>query len=238
MTELAFKESTKPLLRPNQVEDLVEEKRRLEGMLDPHNPFSKGINIASTKKQLHNTNRMLAEQSPMPYENVDLDNARKRSEELLENIKQGMPTSREMRRLVPGSVDKHRGWMQRAKDKVLEWKNIQLRLHASNVDLGLLSDSGDIANLERHRPQGGANELPMANAVVPDKQFFNLGNVGTVVFSDQELRQIKELFPDVYTKVAILDNDQREQLKQMLSTEASIEAEKPRRGRPPVIKES
>ena len=86
-----------------------------------------------------------------------------RAKQLESDIAQGMPTSEVMRRNPVGAVDKHRGWEKRNKDKVLEWKNIQVQL---NPD----SDEIDLANIERIRPSqtftGGPSTF-MVDAQIP-----------------------------------------------------------------------
>jgi len=55
-------------------------------------------------------------------------------------------------------------WEEHNKPKILEWKNIRRRLHASGDNPS--PDVVDISNLEKHRPRTASHELNLDNAVI------------------------------------------------------------------------
>lgn len=166
-----FRETSKPLLRPRQMEDLTEEVTRMETLLSAPEHVAKGIDRRAAVKRLRSLKRDIDTQAPQSYNQKQVDDAVKRSGILLEQITQGMPTQEEMRRNPAGAVDKHRGWERRNKKKIEEWKNIQLRLHATG-GADRLADESDVANLERYRPRGGAQQLNLHNEQIQGKQFY------------------------------------------------------------------
>jgi len=149
------------LLRPNQVDALQEEKRRLQGMLGETSPHvANAMNRGDLTTQLRQTLRQLEIQSPKPIPTEEKDAAVKLEASYRESWLEGMATQAEMRRNPAGGVDKHRGWEGRKKKDVLKWKNLRLRMHATGM-LDMLKDSSDVANIELYRPVGGPQELNM-----------------------------------------------------------------------------
>jgi hypothetical protein len=118
-----------------------------------------------------------------------------------------MPSQEEMRKAPPGAVDKHMSWEKRNKLKILEWKNLRLRLtHGTEAEA---------ANLERHRPTGST--LNMDNAHIVGKQFFMPETSGPVVtFGDDELAILRKHAPEIALKLAVLTNAQRTEVKTIL----------------------
>ena len=147
------------LLRPHQVNEMISDKENLQRQLNNPHIQDKGL----VTSQLRKLNHQLETQTPKHFVGKDLDTAVQRSDKLKEEILQGMPSQEEMRKSPPGAVDKHRTWEKRNKAKLLEWKEIQLRLNAG-------SDENDVANFERFRPTGSS--LNMQNAQIPGKQYF------------------------------------------------------------------
>ena len=128
-----------------------------------------------------------------------------RSKDLLGDILQGMPSQEEMRKSPPGAVDKHRQWERRNKTKILEWKNLQLRLNAGSGDR-------DVANLERHRPT--ASSLNMDSAFIPGKQFYMPETTGPAVpFNDEQLALLRKMSPALADQLALMSNAQRQEVK-------------------------
>ncbi len=167
----ALKEDTSPLLRPHQKEEMLEEKTRIERTLGaPAHIASQIQDRGALTRQLRKLDHQLATQTPKAYEGKKKDAAAARESELRDAICAGMPTQEEMRKNPPGAVDKHRLWESRNKANLLEWKNIRLRLHASG-DSGSLRDDRDVANFERYRPVGGAQQLNMAGAQISGKDY-------------------------------------------------------------------
>jgi hypothetical protein len=172
MTASAAVERTKPYLRPHQVEQLHAEKQAIESMLTaPEHIRSLIQDKGSMLKQVRAIDTMLHEDSAKPYVQDEMDRAARREVELREDLTASMPTQAEMRRAPPGAIDKHRKWETTNKGKILEWKNLRLRLHAS----GLIDDHAtatDVANLEKFRPSGASHELNMDNALVSGKDIY------------------------------------------------------------------
>jgi hypothetical protein len=193
---------TSPLLRPDQVEIARDEIKALEGKLQ--NPLIQ--DKGQVQKQLVNARRLTDAQTPQPPADA-LEEGRmvSRSKELLEKILDGMPSQEEMRKAPPGAVEKHRAWEKRNKPRILEWKNLQLRLTAGSGDR-------DAANLEKFRPT--ASTLNMDNAFIPGKQFYMAHTKGpAVTFSDEQLAFLKEQG----FEPALMSNDQRQVVKEHLS---------------------
>ena len=167
------------LLRPHQVDDIKNERIVLgKNLASPHI-----TDKASVSRQLRQIDHQLQTQTPKPFEAKELDDAVKREAKLREEMLQGMPSQEEMRKSPPGAVDKHRMWEKRNKTKLMEWKNIMLRL---NHD----SEERDVANFEKHRP--ASSTLNMDNAIIQGKSFyFPPGDIQAKnVMSDEDKEQL------------------------------------------------
>jgi len=206
-----FQETTKPLLRPRQTEELKEEVGRLRQMLSaPPHIANRIEDRGQLTKNLRAAEHDLQTQAPTAYGEDELDAATKRSAELQDRMVEGMPTQAEMRRNPPGAVDKHRRWERRNKPFLIEWKNIQLRLHQNGY--GDLPDATDLANFERFRPVGGSGEMGMDNAQIPQTRTTQLPPPGAgpvTVMSDEQAEMLKNVNPELHGKMALLSNDQR-----------------------------
>jgi hypothetical protein len=204
-----YRESTKPLLRPHQVESLKVDEARIEATLNAPEYIRRGIqDKGALLKQLQSVKRDLEGSVPAPYAVDRLDSAMHRHDELLEEIRAGMPTQAEMRRRPPGAVDKHMGWERRNKEKILELKNIRLRMHQSGMlDAG---DGSEVANIERFRPAGGTSELAMDGALIQGKNFFMPDRVTpAAVMTESDEAVLREHDPDLLSQMALLDNESR-----------------------------
>jgi hypothetical protein len=215
----AFREQTAPLLSTVQVSEFEDEKRTMEGVLEaPAYIRSRIQDIDGMHRRLRNVKEQLDRETPRAYANGELDAAVKREAELRAQFTAGMPTQAEMRRNPAGAVQKHRQWESRNKRAVLEWKNVRKRLLASGaIDAPL--DSPDIGNVELYRPAGGSQELNMHGEQIPGKQFYMPGQVtpGTVM-SDAEVKLLQSIDPEIAERLALLDNDQRAEVKELLAT--------------------
>jgi hypothetical protein len=147
------------LLRPWQVDELQDEKRSLEAMMTNQHVQDKG----SVNKQLRQLKHQLETQSPKPPTAAEVDGLAKREAQLQSEMVQGMPSQEEMRKNPPGAVGKHMTWEKRNKQKLLEWKNIRLRMNIGDND-------PDLANFERHRPT--TSSLNMDNAQIHGTTYF------------------------------------------------------------------
>lgn len=214
-----YQESTKPLMRPRQAEDAKEELRRLEGMMQAPPHIANTIqDIGEIRRQYQNLKRGLDQQAPKSYIEGEIDMAAQRETSLRDEILTGMPTQAEMRRNPAGARDKHMRWEKRNKTKILEWKNIRLRQHASGL-LDELPEATDIANLERFRPQGGAQELNMhSEQIVGRIQHGPTPGAGpAVVFSDQDTETLKAADAELHSRLATMTNRHRALVKAYLN---------------------
>lgn len=218
MFETPFREETTPKLRPWQLEKLTEEKRRLEDTLNAPPHIANQIqDRGMLGRQLRRLNTQIETQMAKPYSAAELDLAVARERELLSEITTGMLTQAEMRRNPAGARDKEVAYMKRNKNKILEWKNIRLRRHASGA-LDYADDARDIANLEVHRPVGGPGELNMHNEQIPGA-IIHLPppNVDPVaVMSEVEGEIIKSINPELHARMALLTNEQRAEVLAVL----------------------
>ncbi len=163
-----LQERTTPYLKPLEVETKASELRRLQEVISaPQHIRSQVQDMGMIVRRRNDLRRDLEKNAPQPYTGQELDRAVARESTLLTDIVQGMPTQAEMRRAPPGAVDKHMAWEKANKTKILEWKNIRRRLHASGDNPS--PDVVDLSNLEKHRPQHASHEVNMDNAVIPGK---------------------------------------------------------------------
>lgn len=202
---------TKPLLRPRQVEDAKQEIKSAEEKLKSPHIEDK----AEVSKQLRRMTKSFQEQAPRPPANGEEEGRMvSRSMELLNEIVPAMCSQEEMRKSPPGAVDK---FMQgenspSIKKKILEWKNIQLRLKPKE---------NEAANLERYRPKDST--LNMDNAFIPGKMFFMPPNGAGLptVFNEQQLAIIRAIDPDLADRLSTLSNVQRAEVKAIVIQERS-----------------
>jgi len=192
---------TKPLLRPAQVENLKQEISSAESRMQNKDIMDRG----EARKQWLRLKKNMEDQAPRAPGNEEGEMV-KREKALLDDILQGMPSQEEMRKAPPGAVDKHMVWEKRNKPKILEWKNLRLRLRPGETEA---------PNLERFRPRDST--LNMDNAVIPGRQIYIPDEVGsTVTFSDAELTEIRARSPEVADMIGLMTNEQRSQAKALL----------------------
>lgn len=168
MSETAFRESTAPLLRPRQAEKMLEEQRRLEGMLQAPPHIAGQIDRGEVQRQYKRVARAVQEQTPKPYLPSEKDAAQARAKQLEGEISDGMLSHAEMRRNPPGAVDRHRKWERRNKKKIAELKSIKLRNHVTGDDPDRLEDEMDVANIEYLRPTESRMNLDVAQITPAD----------------------------------------------------------------------
>lgn len=194
------------LLRPSQVNELKEEQKRIQDQLAGKNG-AQLQDAGSARKQLRNIGKMLHEQAPQELKGKDKDAALKRIDALKGNIQKNMPSKEEMRKCPAGAIAKHQAWEKETKKDVNEYKELMLQ-----TNLG--TDDAEIASIEKIRPT--KSTLNMHNELVEGQQFHNVENVtgGTVTFSDSDLALIKKRAPDLYGKLALMDNEGRKLIRQ------------------------
>lgn len=197
---------TKPLYRPDQLQSAKEEVKSLEAKLS--NPLIQ--DKGEVGKQLRRARHVLELQTPIPpVDGAEEGRMVARSKSLLNDILQGMPSHEEMRKSPPGAIDKHRSWESRNKKKILEWKNLQLRLTSGTGDR-------EVANLERHRPK--TSSLNMDSAFIQGKNFFMPDTQGpAVTFNDAQLGLLRQLSPQLADAIALMSNEDRSKVKDTIS---------------------
>lgn len=208
-------ESTKPLLRPHQVENLEEEKRRLSMMIDPRTPDFIANQIQDKpqiRRQLQSVVKMLDDQGPKPIPTEERDVLTRREAELRNELQATMLTQAEIRKNPPGAATRLINWEKKYKNHVMEWKNIRLRMAAS----GMLDSGRDTANLEAFRPAGGSREMNMDNAQIPGTEYFMDENPRSVVLDDLELNTLEAIDPELRQQLVGLNADQRTMVKQIV----------------------
>lgn len=196
--------STKPLLRPAQLEEMQSQVKTAEAKLSNPAILDKG----EARKQLQRTKATLESQTPRPpVDAVEEGRMVSRQKHLLDQILVGMPSQEEMRKAPPGAVDKHMAWEKRNKPKILEWKNLQLRLKPGEREA---------ANLERHRPS--ASTLNMDNAYIQGKQIHIPDGVGnTVTFNDAQINALRLVSPQLADALSLMSNQERGQVKDAIA---------------------
>lgn len=213
--ETAQLEGLNPLMRPNQVEEALEERKRLEGQIDVTGkaPWEQASREARRDAALllGRIDKQLGDQVPVPYDREMLDTAVARESLLREQFTTGMPTQEEMRRNPAGAVDKHRAWEDRNKPAILEWKNIRLRLHAGGDIKDVPRDANDVANMEMFRPSGGLGQMNLDNAQINPPTYYMppAGAPPATVFTDEDMALLEDLAPDTRNAIIVMSNEAR-----------------------------
>ena len=213
--ETAQLEGLSPLMRPNQVEEALEERKRLQSQIDiTGKPAWEQASVEARRdaaRLLGRIDKQLGSQVPTAYDREELDTAVAREAHLREQFTTGMPTQEEMRRNPAGAVDKHRSWEARNKAAILEWKNVRLRLHAGGDIKDVPRDANDIANMEMYRPSGGVGQMNLDNAQINPPTFFlpPVGVEPSTVFSDDDMDLLAELSPDTRNAIIVMTNEAR-----------------------------
>lgn len=215
---MTFQETTTPLLRPAQAQEWKEQANALRQMLSaPPHIANRIEDRGQMTKNLRALEKDLQNQEPRPYDPSELDAAVSRSDQLKDEILEGMPTQQEMRRNPAGAVDKHRRWEKRNKAKLSEWKNIQLRRHQTgHIDL---HDATDVANFEQFRPVGGSQQLNMHNEQIAGTlQYGPKPGAGpSVIMGEAEAEFLKTIAPDISNQLALMSNEKRQMVKDFIN---------------------
>ena len=216
---------TKPLLRPDQLRSAKDEIKSLEAKL--HNPLIQ--DKGQVQKQLVNARRLTEEQTPQAPQNGEEEGRMvARSKELLGKILEGKPSQEEMRKSPPGAVDKHMRWEARNKQRILEWKNLQLRLNAGTTER-------EVANLEKYRPT--TSSLNMDTTFIQGKNFFMPETTGpAVTFSDEQIALLRQLSPQLADSLALMTNTDRQRVKDTIVGIGLETKPKNKGGRPRKVK--
>lgn len=210
-------ERTAPYLKLSQIEDMKAEGNRLKSMLEAPRHISAQI---QDRSQVYNTLKRietsLARDTAQPYVGADLDKAVKREKEIRDAFVADMCTQAEMRRNPPGALDKHLAFEEKHGRNIGEWKNIRRRLHVSGALPSHVSERS-LSNIEMFRPAGGAGEMSMDGAQIPQtKSYHGLGGRSTT-FTDVELALLEQMAPKLKNMIALLSADERDEVKAALS---------------------
>lgn len=218
MTE-ALTITTENVLHPRQTVGLRETKARLEGMLAApafiRNQLQDGGSLV--QNQIDDIDKTL-EQAAKPILPDQVDDAVRLEAKLREEWVVGMPTQAEMRRNYAGAVDKNIAWTNRNKAKILRWKQLMRRLHASGISKHRLADENDVSNIEMFRPVGGAQELNPDNAQIP-RPTMKLPPAGAgpvAVMSDEQATLLKQVSPETFVQMGVFSNEQRAAILAMI----------------------
>ena len=160
-----MKPTNKLLLRWNQRQMLLEDKKRHERMAK--DPLGFRDDLPAQHKSIRAIDKMLAEQGPEPLTGAEKDLLSKRSNELAEEIRGFMVPREEMRRSPTQQTNAVYQHLRREgnpenKKKILEWKNIRVQLEPD-------SDDPNQANADFHlRPERGiVHKSMMVDAMGP-----------------------------------------------------------------------
>lgn len=198
---------TKPLFRPDQVEDAKNTIESLQEKLQDRHIEDK----AEVAKQLRRVTANFNDQVPRPPTSVEEeDRMQKRSRQLLAEFRQGMPSAEEMRKAPDGAVSKHMAWEKKNKKKIEEWRNLQLRLSHGQ--------DRECTKIERFRPRDST--LGMHSAFIPGQQYFLPpdGAGRSVAFSEDQLAMLRSIAPDVADKIGLMNNEQRGEIKEIVDS--------------------
>lgn len=183
-----FEPETKPkakptpqFLRKRQIDEYQADIGALQKSLSEPKIQDKAV----VKGKLHRMQKALQEQSAPELTPLMKDKVVARGKELEEKIREGMPSSEEMRKNPPGAVGKHMRWERKNKAAIMEWKNTQVAMNKG-------SDDPDLANVERLRP--ATSSLNMHGAQIPGKEFNiptpqYMDNYDRIDFECKELRK-------------------------------------------------
>lgn len=212
---------TTSLLRPNQVAEMNDEIRGLEDMLNaPPHIRAQISDRGGMRKRADRLKKDAEKYTPRAYGPGERDAAVTEFETLADSIREGMPSSEEMRRNPPGAVGKQIAWEKRNKTTVARYKHVALRLQEGG-DLPVhLRHAGDAANIELLRPLTTRRDLSMDGAQIRKTADIHIGAdpAGTVIFSADEEQILKDDFPAVYGSLGTMDNAQRQLTKAFLQT--------------------
>lgn len=203
---------TKPLLRPTQLANAQEERANMEYKLRSPHIEDKG----TVRRQLKRLEESLAVQTPKAFIDKEKDAAVRLEADLRDKILEGMLSQEEMRKNPPDAVARHMAWEKANKSRIQQWKNLKLRMNVGN-------DDDSVANFEIHRPVTGT--MNMDNAQIQGKMFFMPpdGAKRGVAFTDEQLAILELVSPGLRDRLALLNNEQRAEVKAALSSAPEAE---------------
>lgn len=208
---------TTNLLRPHQVVEAKEELAQISATLNaPPHIRSRISDPGQMRMRRDNLSRELEKSTPRPFGVDERDAAVREFHQLEDSIREGMPSSEEMRRNPPGAVGKQISWNNAKQAKVMRYKHVALRLHAGGDLPADMKFEGDIANIERLRPLTTPGQLGMDGAQIPKTTDYHLGSANSVTLSEAEIAAIQQLDPALAKSLALLTPGQREAVKEVI----------------------
>ena len=206
------------VLHPIQVAEIQQEKAQLEAQLSaPPHIRAQIQNPGDIAKRIKGAEQML-KQAPRVIPGGDKDGVIREEARLRESWLQGMPTQAEMRKNPSGAVGKHIAWETRNKPGILKWKDLRREMQVS----GMMDDGDlDVSNVERFRPEGGAQELNMHNTQIPGTDYHlpPPDAAPVVIFSEEDKALLEKVDPELRESLAILPNDMRRRVMDALRPE-------------------
>ncbi len=213
--------TTENVLHPRQVEEIRQLRDQKMAMAGGHAVGPGGPSLArviqsqiqdaeSLGKEITHLGKMLDDQAPKPIPDDRLDEAVQLEHDLADSIREGMPSQAEYRRNTAGAVDRHRAWEKAKKSKVLKWKHIRRRMHATGISDFGLDDEADVSNVEKLRPREGMADL--ADAQIPHTRTIHQSPPGagqTVIYNDADMKLLRDVDPETAAAIGLLDNDSR-----------------------------
>ena len=94
------------------------------------------VDTAQVKRNIEKDKATLEAAMPEKFSSgAEKDKQYSRAKELAEKIKEGMPTSNEMRTCPPGMINRHLKLDRENRERIDEWKNIMRRLDPSDPNV-------------------------------------------------------------------------------------------------------
>jgi hypothetical protein len=227
--ELAF--DTTNLLRPHQVQEAKEDLASLNATLNaPPHIRTRISDMGELRRRRDNLTRELEKSSPKPFSPQERDAAIREFRKLEHTIREGMPSSEEMRRNPPGAVGKQLTWDKAKSQFVMRYKHLALRLHAGGDLPHNMRFEGDIANIERLRPLTTRDQVSMDGAQIPKQTDYHFGDdiANAVTLSDDEINVVTEIDPEIAGKLALMTPEQRAIVKKHVDAILNPKPEAPK----------
>ena len=133
-------QAKKQILSATEVENLVSEKKELEGVLREADEAgaSKSVDRAQINRQISHVDAQIRAHSPVRVSGASKDKFASESQELASKIKAGMPTREEMMKPShnPGAIEKHIRWQKENTENIARYKDLQRQLNPGDPRAG------------------------------------------------------------------------------------------------------
>ena len=132
--------AVKQVLSSTEVDNLVAEKKELEGVLRDADEAGAGKSVdrAQINRQIAHVDAQIKQSTPARVSGSSRDRMASESKELEAKIKQGMPTREEMMKPNhnPGAIDKHIRWERSNAGNIAQYKALQRQLNPGDPRAG------------------------------------------------------------------------------------------------------